>query len=150
MDGGELLRGDLGLRTADVGGAMEQLSMQVREFHSITVDEANPIDSIDGELNCRRGTEAADADDHDRAPNRSALVANPRQGGQANIGSGQLRAGRPAGWESSAWVERSDGRIGWGFGLQRACGSLGGRRGGRSRPGSDAHRRSAKALDECR
>jgi hypothetical protein len=84
-DGGELSRGDLGLRTADVGGTMEQLPVQVREFDAVPVDEADPIDSVGDNLDSRGGTETTDTNDHDGALNSSTPVAKPRQAARLTL-----------------------------------------------------------------
>jgi hypothetical protein len=59
-----LARG-LDLRAADVGRAVEDLAMEVREIDVVEVDEADPADARRGEIRRDGAAEASGADNED-------------------------------------------------------------------------------------
>jgi len=73
-------RGFVDFRAADARGAIEDLALQVGEVDLVGIGESQLADAAGGEVESRRATEAAGADDQRACPAQPLLALDPDLG----------------------------------------------------------------------
>ena len=74
---GEPLARHVDLRAPDVGGAVEDLALEVREVDHVRVDEAERADARGGEVLRRGAAEPAGADQDDAPAQQASCPSGP-------------------------------------------------------------------------
>ena len=80
VESGERAGGGIDLGPADVGGAVDDLPVEVAQVDGVVVDDAERADPRAGEVEGRRGTEAARPDAQDAGGPQALLAIGPDAG----------------------------------------------------------------------